>query len=56
MKNNNEILLYGNENFLDILNKINQFEIKYPKYNFDFFKYDGYDKSYKFKIVNIEKE
>lgn len=56
MKNNNEILLYGNENFLDILYKVSDFEVKYPKYNFDFFKYDGYDKSYKFKIVNIEKE
>lgn len=56
MNNKNEILLYGNENFLDILYKISEFEIKYPKYNFDFFTYDGYDKSYKFRINNLEKD
>lgn len=56
MKNESEILLYGTEDFLDIFNKIENYESLYPKYKIDFFKYDGYDKNYKFRLSNIEKD
>lgn len=54
LKDDKELLLYGNDDFLTILNGLKMFEKKYPKYNINFVKYNGYDKSFKIKILNIQ--